>query len=204
MTLKIPGSGKAAQNKAMDDMVRQAMAKWPNVPDCYGWLGLDARGNWYMRDDQAQAAGPFTGPAISGEGSHPVCKGSLLQHEKLIDFIQRNYENDATGRWFFQNGPQRVYIELEATPFIWRVNPAPDFAVTGHTGQSARVQRCMLYEQGRLYLETDLGFGLVHTQDMTHAADAVQEGLWVPQDVEASDLPKRFGYVCSPHSLQKS
>ena len=30
----------------MDDIVKQAMAKWPNVPHCYGWLGLDARGNW--------------------------------------------------------------------------------------------------------------------------------------------------------------
>ena len=43
----------------MDDIVKQAMAKWPNVPDCYGWLGLDARGNWYMRDDPAQASGHF-------------------------------------------------------------------------------------------------------------------------------------------------
>ncbi|MFM8464156.1 MAG: DUF2946 family protein, partial [Burkholderiaceae bacterium] len=22
----------------MDEIVRQALAKWPNVPDCYGWL----------------------------------------------------------------------------------------------------------------------------------------------------------------------
>ena len=43
----------------MDDIVKQALAKWPNVPHCYGWLGLDARGNWYMRDDRTQAAGPF-------------------------------------------------------------------------------------------------------------------------------------------------
>ena len=34
----------------MDDIVKQALAKWPNVPNCYGRLGLDARGNWYMRD----------------------------------------------------------------------------------------------------------------------------------------------------------
>ena len=26
----------------MDEIVKQAMAKWPNVPHCYGWLGLDA------------------------------------------------------------------------------------------------------------------------------------------------------------------
>jgi hypothetical protein len=30
----------------MDDIVKQAMAKWPNVPACHGWLGLDARGHW--------------------------------------------------------------------------------------------------------------------------------------------------------------
>ncbi len=27
----------------MDEIVRQAMAKWPSVPHCYGWLALDAR-----------------------------------------------------------------------------------------------------------------------------------------------------------------
>ena len=80
----------------MDDIVKQALAKWPNVPDCYGWLGLDARGRWYMRDDATQAQGRF-----------PSAKGSLLQHEKLIEFIERNYEPDAHGQWFFQNGPQR-------------------------------------------------------------------------------------------------
>ena len=97
----------------MDDIVRQAMAKWPNVPHCYGWLGLDERGNWYMRDDRVQAAGAF-----------PAVKGSLLRHEKLIDFIQRNYEHDPQGQWFFQNGPQRVYVELQATPWIWRLGGA--------------------------------------------------------------------------------
>ena len=188
-----------AQNSAMDDIVKQAIAKWPNVPACYGWLGLDARGNWFMRDDQAQAAGPF---AASGPG-HAVSKGSLLMHGKLIDFIGRNYEGDADGRWFFQNGPQRVYVELEATPFVWRVDGAPGFTVASHTGQPARVRRCVLDEQGRLYLQTDLGFGLVHTQDMMHAADAVEQGLWVPEELPAAELPARFGYVISPQMLQK-
>lgn len=177
----------------MDDIVKQALAKWPDVPDCYGWLGLDARGNWYMRDDQAQAAGSFAGGTPQG-------KGSLLRHEKLIDFIQRNYESDSSGRWFFQNGPQRVFVELEATPFIWRVNT--DFSIAAHTGASARVQRCVLDEQGRVYLETDLGFGLVHTQDVALAAEAVQAGLWVPQEIAARELPTRFAYVRSPQALQ--
>ena len=185
----------------MDDIVRQAIAKWPNVPNCFGWLGLDARGNWYMRDDQAQAAGLFAGPD-SAPGA--ASKGSLLKHDKLLDFIQRNYESDAAGQWFFQNGPQRVFVELEATPLIWRVDVAPDFAVTAHTGQAARVQRCLVDEHGRVYLETDAGFGLVHTLDMTHAADAIEQGLWVPSEVLAHDLPARFGYVRSPQTLQKS
>jgi len=181
----------------MDDIVRQAIAKWPNVPDCYGWLGLDARGGWYMRDDPAQAAGPFAASA----GGTPQSKGSLLKHEKLIDFIQRNYENDARGCWFFQNGPQRVYVELEIAPYVWRVQA--DFAVSAHTGQAARVQRCVLDELGHLYLETDLGFGLVHTLDMAYAADAVEQGLWVPQPAAAATLDSQFGYVRSPQLLHK-
>ena len=178
----------------MDDMVRQALAKWPNVPDCYGWLGLDARGNWFMRDDRVQAQGPFAGGTTQS-------KGSLLLHDKLIEFIHRNYESDAQGRWFFQNGPQRVYVELEVTPLIWRVNA--DFSVQDHTGRAAQVQGCLLDEQGRLYLEADTGFGLVHTMDMGYAADAVEQGRWAPQELRAVDLPTRFNYVCSPKLLQK-
>jgi hypothetical protein len=174
----------------MDDIVKAALAKWPHVPDCYGWLGLDARGNWFMRDDACQAAGPFTGSA-----STAASRGSLLKHDKLIEFIQRNYESES-GCWFFQNGPQRVYVELEATPWIWRIGP--EFSVTTHTGLAVRVQRCVMDEHGRLYLDTELGFGLVHTQDMVLAADAVEQGLWVPAEMAASDLPLRFGYVRSP------
>ena len=175
----------------MDDIVKQAMAKWPNVPHCYGWLGLDARGNWYMRDDRVQAAGSFA-----------EAKGSLLKHEKLVDFIQRNYtcddsaQSDAKGQWFFQNGPQRVYVELEATPLIWRVSA--DFSVHDHIGAPARLQRCVLDEHGHLYLDAASGFGLVHTQDMGYAADAIEQGLWVPQELPAAELPRRFGYVRSP------
>lgn len=178
----------------MDDIVRQALAKWPHVPACYGWLGLDARGNWFMRDDRVQAQGPFAGGATQS-------KGSQLKHEKLIDFIQRNYEPDAQGQWFFQNGPQRVYVELEATPLVWRVNH--DFSIQDHTGRVAQVQLCLLDEHGRLYLEADTGLGLVHTMDMNQAADAVEQGLWVPQDVVSADLPQRFNYVPSPQLLQK-
>ncbi len=178
----------------MDDIVKQAMAKWPNVPDCYGWLGLDARGNWYMRDERSQALGAFSSGVYG-------CKGSLLQHEKLIDFIGRNYGADPQGQWFFQNGPQRVYVELEAAPLVWRIQA--DYSVKDHIGRSARVNSCWLDELGHLFLDADIGFGRVHTQDMILAADAVENGLWAPQEALRCDLPLQFGYVISPQSLQQ-
>ena len=176
----------------MDDIVKAAMAKWPNVPDCYGWLGLDARGRWWMRDDRAQAAGPF-----AGDGATPASRGAELRHDKLIAFIGRNYMPDEQGRWFFQNGPQRVYVELEATPWIWRLQP--DGSVLAHTGAPAgAVERALLDEAGRLYLVTALGLGLVHTSDMAQAADQVEQGLWQPEPVAADSLPQRWAFVRSP------
>lgn len=178
----------------MDDIVKAALAKWPNVPHCYGWLGLDARGHWYMRDDNAQAAGPFAlMPGETGASS----KGSRLLHEKLVEFIHRNYAADDAGQWFFQNGPQRVYVELESTPFIWRLQP--DGRVLAHTGQPAGgVLRSLLDEHGRLYLVTELGWGLVHTSDMALAADAVEDGRWSPVPVLEIELPRQGGFVRSP------
>ena len=91
----------------MDDIVRQAMAKWPNVPNCFGWLALDRRGQWRMRNEYAQAN------KLSGEP---------IRHAALIDFIVRNYAHDDAGRWFFQNGPQRVFVELDYTPWVARLS----------------------------------------------------------------------------------
>ena len=175
----------------MDDIVQQAMVKWPNVPDCYGWLGLDTRGQWCLRDDAAQAAGPFA-------SGLPGTKGSVLQHEKLLGFIARNYASDALGRWYFQNGPQRVYVELQCTPYIWRVDGQG--AVTSHTGVLTDVRACYLDDAGWLYLDTPLGFGLVHTADMERAAEQVERGAWQPLEVQVDALPARFGYVTSPQA----
>ena len=102
----------------MDDIVKQAMAKWPNVPYCYGWLALDARGAWRMRDEAAQRAG---------------APGDRLTNAALVGFIARNYVADERGCWYFQNGPQRVYVNLETTPFIARTDPAQGLVL--HTGQ---------------------------------------------------------------------
>ncbi len=172
----------------MDEIVKAALKKWPNVPHCWGWLALDARGDWYMRDERVQRAGPF-----------PQVKGSRILHDKLREFIHRNYMADEQGAWFFQNGPQRVYVELEAAPFVWRLAAgAAAPAVTSHTGLAATVEAVWLDEQGRLFLATDLGPGIVHTLDMGVAADAVERGLWTPQEIGFAELPRRYGYRLSP------
>jgi Protein of unknown function (DUF2946) len=170
----------------MDEIVKAALKKWPNVPACRGWLALDARGDWYMRDDRVQAAGPF-----------PRIKGSRIQHDKLREFIHRNYLRDDDGAWFFQNGPQRVYVELEAAPYVWRV-AALDLSLSSHSGLPATLRSAWLDEAGRLFLDTDIGFGLVHTQDMHVAARAVEAGDWQPEPLPFAEMPQRFGFVPSP------
>ena len=173
----------------MDDIVKQALKKWPHVPHCHDWLALDARGDWYMRDERVQAAGPF-----------PRIKGSRILHEKLREFIERNYLCEDTGCWFFQNGPQRVYVALEAAPWVWRLQAGAGAApaIESHTGLAAKFESAWLDEHGRLFLATDLGLGIVHTLDMEAAAAEVESGAWQPTELAFSELPQRFGYVLKP------
>ncbi len=64
----------------MDPQVLAGLAKWPEVPAVYGWLALDRRGNWLLRET---AAGKF----------------GRIGNAALRDFISRNYAADARGRW---------------------------------------------------------------------------------------------------------
>jgi hypothetical protein len=173
----------------MDDIVKAALKKWPNVPHCYAWLALDARGDWYMRDERTQAAGPF-----------PQSKGSRILHDKLREFIERNYASDEHGCWFFQNGPQRVYVELEAAPWVWRLQARPSSAprIASHTGLPAIFKGAHLDEHGRLFLATDLGLGIVHTLDMEAAADAIERGDWPLQQTPFAALVAQHRFVLSP------
>ena len=174
----------------MDDIVRAALRKWPNVPHCFGWLALDARGQWFMRDDRIQAAGPF-----------PQIKGSRIDHPKLLEFIGRNYDHDDAGSWFFQNGPQRVYVQLEAAPWVWRLDADGNAEqLRSHTDVTARFESAWLDEHGRLFAASDRGLGIVHTQDMHLAAQAVERGAWSPQEMRFDELPQRFGYRLDPHA----
>ena len=187
----------------MDDLVLQAMAKWPQVPACYNWLGLDTRGQWRLRDDAVQALGAFNS-GVAG------AQGSVLRHEKLVAFIQRNYAADAQGCWYFQNGPQRVFVELAAAPWIWRLNEqgqlaafVPEFGSDPLTHSASseapfRVLSTWVDESGWLYALTPAGLGLVHSQDVGLAAQQLEAGHWHPQEVSKAELGQRFGFVMSP------
>jgi hypothetical protein len=130
----------------MDDIVKQAMAKWPNVPHCYGWLALDARGAWRMRDERAQQLG---------------MAGDKLTQPALLGFINRNYLADERGCWYFQNGPQRVYLNLEATPYIARTDPQQGLVL--HTGEALpALERVFMTEHGELIVQ---GGGMVAQLD---------------------------------------
>lgn len=147
-----------------------------------------------MRDERTQAAGPF-----------PQVKGSRVEHAPLREFIHRNYAADEHGAWYFQNGPQRVYVELEAAPWVWRLHEAAGDAaappeVVSHTGRAARFEAALLDERGRLFLATDLGLGLVHPLDMYLAAAAVEAGHWPVRDVLAAELPQRYRFRPSPQA----
>lgn len=179
----------------MDELVLQAMRKWPQVPACWGWLGLDARGQWRMRDDAAQAAGTF-------QSQKPHAKGDPVLHARLQAFIGRNYTCDAAGLWYFQNGPQRVYVELAHTPWIWRMQP--DGQIYSHTGQVTQVRAALTDEQGLLYLDTPLGLGLVHTQDVALAVDwLAAQAMEIAACVQA-ELPNAHGFVQSPSAVQSA
>jgi hypothetical protein len=94
-----------------------------------------------------------------------------------------------------------VYVELETTPWIWRLQP--DGSVLSHTGQLATVEDSRIDETGRLYLVTDLGFGLVHSLDMSQAAEFVERGIWRPEPGVAAKWPKRYGFVRRPQPPQQ-
>ena len=133
----------------MDDTVRAALAKWPNVPDVYGWLQLDLRGGYRIRNDGLAGGARFA----------PIGNATLAQ------FIGRNYLCDARGCWFFQNGPQRVYVQLALTPWVFRLDG--DGTLVTHTGRAAtHVEALMIDEQGTPILVTDAGTGALDDRDL--------------------------------------
>jgi len=146
----------------MDDIVTRAMAKWPNVPAVYGWLNLDRRGQWSIRiasPERAESAAP---------GFEPV------SNRKLIEFIGRNYTRDEQGRWYFQNGPQRVYVTLAYTPLVYRIASAHPLSFETHMGDPcASLQAVWMDEAGDLLLLTEHGPGLLLDRDLPRGLEAL-------------------------------
>jgi hypothetical protein len=113
---------------------------WPDVPACYGWLSLDRRGQWRLR-------------------------GGTVTHRGLRDFLNRGYGRDAEGHFFVQNGPQRVFVDLEYTPWVLHLTSAGTLET--HTGHPIGAPRgAAVDEEGNLLLEIADGIALVCDRDL--------------------------------------
>lgn len=141
----------------MEAWALRAMERWPNVPALFGWLGLDRRGRWLI-------------------------KGEPITRPQIIDTINGNYEADARGRWFFQNGPQRGFVSLETSPLVLSIT---DGVLMTHTRRPVLAPaRVLMGEDGGLAIATEHGPGSLLDSDLDWAlANMTDTGR--PLDEEA-------------------
>jgi hypothetical protein len=150
----------------MDEIVARSMAKWPNVPAVYGWLSLDRRGGWRIR-------------------------GERIANPALREFIGRNYQADGRGRWYFQNGPQRVFVRLEYTPLVVRHDGE---ALLDHCDRPFAPVRMLVDDEGSLLMEGAGTVALLDDRDLARYADEAQA---LPA-VARGGLAAAFGFVPEP------
>ena len=160
----------------MDEIVLRAQAKWPDVPDVYGWLALDRRGQWLLRNPARQSYEPIGNTA-------------------LREFIARNYSCDSRGRWFFQNGPQRVFVRLAYTPLVVRTLEASFVDQCGRVFES---EGAMLDNEGSVLLLGSGRVALLDDRDLAAYADAAGEALQALPRIECCDVAGQFGFVPEP------
>ena len=158
----------------MDEIVLRAMAKWPKVPAVYGWLSLDRRGRWRLR-------------------------GEPLTHAATLRFINRNYAGDGRGRWYFQNGPQRVFVSLDYMPFVLSLDA--DAGLQTHTGSPVRTLcAAALDDEGNLLLVCEHGPGVLDDRDLLAASEGFMDarGHRCPDDFLESAMndPARLDRAC--------
>lgn len=144
----------AAKLAAMDESVLAAMAKWPDVPHVYGWLSLTARGQWRLR-------------------------GEPIVNEAIRDFIERNYAGDERGCWYFQNGPQRVYVALEVAPWVYRLQ-ADGTLCTFNGRRPRQLLDAALLDGATFVVHTDIGPGNVDDRDAGAFLAALTDGSGTP------------------------
>ena len=150
----------------MDEVVARSLPKWPNVPAVYGWLELDRRGNWLI-------------------------KGSRIGNAALREFIARNYDADEHGRWYFQNGPQRVYVKLAYTPFVAHYEGQ---ALVDHCGRPFAPVLALQDDEGSVLLQGERAVALLDDRDLERYADRADE--LVP--IRRAEVEARFGFVSDP------
>ena len=160
----------------MDEIVLRAQAKWPGVPDVYGWLSLDRRGRWLLRN-----------PAHASY--EPIGNAALRQ------FIARNYACDARGCWFFQNGPQRVFARLAYTPLVVRAHGE---TFLDQCGRRFDFSEALLDEEGSVLLLANGSIALLDDRDLAAYAEAQGDSIARLARVESRDVPERFGFVPDP------
>ena len=150
----------------MDEIVARGLAKWPNVPAVYGWLSLDRRGHWRI-------------------------KGERIGNPALRDFIGRNYQPDERGCWYFQNGPQRVFVSLAYTPLV--VHFEGD-ALLDQRGRPFPAEQSLQDDEGSVLVAGGGQVALLDDRDLGRYADRADE---LPR-IARADVPLRFGFVPDP------
>jgi hypothetical protein len=109
----------------------------------------------------------------------------------MREFIARNYQPDARGCWYFQNGPQRVFVALAYTPLVLHLEGD---AVQDHCGRAFEVREAFLDEEGSVLLLGGAGIGLLDDRDLAVYTDRAT-GL---PEIAGRGLPARFGFVPHP------
>lgn len=187
----------------MDDNVLAAMKRWPDVPAVSGWLSLSVQGQWRLHP-AGDACTP--GPDETLPGGEPI------SNPQLLAFLSRNYNHDSTGRWYVQNGPQRVYVRLDAAPFVFATSGSDtEPGLLSHTGAWVpSVQAWWMDSEGRLFVQTPLGPGLMAGRDTAEALGRLQPDIPGRTAIEAADLealerdgsalPLRWALQPRPHS----
>jgi hypothetical protein len=161
----------------MDKNVLAAMARWPDVPDVFGWLSLSPQGQWRLH--------PRGDAALSGPGEP-------INSERILQFIDRNYACDRQGRWYFQNGPQRVFVRLDAAPYILRTTGSRrPLCMQTHNSLNVRaISGWWLDESGRLYAQTEHGPGLVAGRDLMQVLESLHTPCDEPLTAVLENSPK--------------
>jgi hypothetical protein len=142
----------------MDDLVEKALARWPNVPSIAGWLKLNKQGDWLL-----------TGPSEGGVLDAVLNEyGLQITHSRILNFIARNYNCEPDGRYYFQNGPQKAYVTLDYTPWVYRLYPLENgsLVLLTHTGLVLIPNALWTDSDGKVLIQTQVGVGVLHSSDM--------------------------------------